>query len=538
MMKKTSSFLFLAAVLALLSGCGGKSSTGTGGATGNVPATGNDKHLIVVVNPDYESFDPAIAYEPYGSMIIHACYDNLVEFDGSLENLVPAVAESYGVSDDGLTYTFKLRSGIRFASGNPLTAADVRWSIERGINIKGNASFMAAGITGIDAPDDATVIFHVKERDPSFPIELAFNFFAILDSKTATAQGATNAPDAATTDTAKTWLDTHAVGSGPYQIESYTPKVAVVLVRNPHYWGKAPYYDKITVSTVTDSNTQLMMLRAGDVDIAFNLGAEQIKGLAGVSGITILDAQSLTSSFLLMNRDPAIGGPVANPKVQKAIRLALDYPGIQTIAGPGMHTPAAPFPLGLLGSLPPVNVSGYPKVAEAKALLAEAGVGSGFSTKLYVPTNTVVGVELLTLAQKLQHDLAAIGITAELVPENITISLETYRTGRQPLGLWYWSPDYPDNNSQLAFLPGNTVGLRANWTVAGNPTLAALGTQAASETDQATRIGLFNQIQQTMIEDTPFAMLLQHTSQYAVRTGLTGATYLELYQLDLKRIAE
>ncbi|GHV78778.1 ABC transporter substrate-binding protein [Spirochaetia bacterium] len=528
--------LFLAACLVsaalVFSFVGCKKKEGGGAAQGGV------KHLIIAVNPDYESFDPGIAYEPYGSMVIHACYDNLVEFEGSLENLKPAAAESFTVSADGLTYTFKLRNGLKFVSGNAFTSADVKWSIERGINLKGNSAFMADGIAGIDTPDAGTVVFRLKEKEPAFPIMLAFNFFAILDSKAAAAQGATSAANAATADTAKIWLDTNSVGSGPYQIESYTPQVEVVLVRNPHYWGTAPYYDRITISTVVDSNTQLMMLQKGDVDIAYNLEAEQIKGLSGASGITIKDAQSLTASFLLMNRDAKIGGPVANPRVQKAIRLALDYPGIQTIAGPGMNTPSAPFPLGLFGSLPPADVSGYPKAAEAKALLAEAGYANGFSTKLYVPTNNVVGVELLTLAQKIQNDLRAIGIQADLVPENVTISLETYRTGRQPLGLWYWSPDYPDNSSQLAFLPGNTVGLRANWTAESNPGLTALGKQVASESDNARRAALFGQIQQAMIEDSPFAMLLQHTSQYAIRSGLTGADYLELYQLDLKRITQ
>ncbi|MFP3090292.1 ABC transporter substrate-binding protein [Treponema sp. TIM-1] len=526
-------FLFLALLLASLSACKGKPAD-----EGEVSSGTGEKHLIIAANPDYESFDPGIAYEPYGSTVIHACYDNLFEFQGSLDNLVPAAAESYEISADGLTYTFKLRPNIRFVSGNPLSSADVKWSFERAINLKGNAAFMAEGITGIEAPDDSTVIVRLKETNPSFPIELTFVFFSILDSKAAAEQGATNAPDADVTDTAKTWLDTHSVGSGPYQIETYTPKVEVVLARNPNYWGPAPYYDRITISTVMDSNTQLMMLRAGDADIAFNLSAEQVKEIVGVPEITILDAQSLTTSFLLMNRDPAIGGPVADPRVQVAIRLALDYGGIQAFAGPGMTTPLAPFPVGLLGSLPSGDITGYPKVAEAKALLAAAGYADGFSTKLYVPTNTVVGVELVTLAQKLQNDLAAIGITTELVPENVTISLETYRTGQQPLGLWYWSPDYPDNNSQLAFLPGNSVGLRANWTADQNPALAALGKQAATEIDTAKRVELFTQIQQAMIEDTPFAMLLQHTSQYAVRTGLTGADYLELYLLDLKRIAE
>jgi peptide/nickel transport system substrate-binding protein len=527
----------MAGLLSLLSGCRARSETASAApAASAVSAVPAEKHLIIAVNPDYESFDPAIAYEPYASTIAHACYDNLVEFQGSFDNLVGAAAESYEVSGDGLSYTFRLRQGVKFVSGNLLTSADVKWSIERGINMKGNGAFMAEGITAIETPDDYTVVFRLRETDPSFPIELAFIFFSIMDSKAAAAQGATNAPNADIADTAKTWLDTHSVGSGPYQIQTYTPKVEVVLVRNPNYWGPAPYYDRITLSTVVDSNTQLMMLRAGDVDIAFNLDAEQIKSLAGVSGINIWDAQSLTTSFLLMNRDPKVGGPVADPRVQRAIRLALDYPGIQTIAGPRMNTPAAPFPLGLFGSLPPANVNGYPRTAEARALLAEAGYENGFTTRLYVPTNNVVGVELLTVAQKLQNDLAAVGIQVELVPENITISLESYRTGQQSLGLWYWSPDYPDNNSQIAFLPGNSVGLRANWTADQNPALAALGRAAASETDTAKRQALFGEIQQAMIEDTPFAVLLQHTSQYGVRTGITGADYLELYQLDLKRI--
>jgi peptide/nickel transport system substrate-binding protein len=507
------------------------------GGSGQKAQQADSKHLIVAVNPDFESFDSAIAYEPYGSLILHACYDSLVEFEGTLETLKPAAAESYSVSADGLSYTFKLRQGMKFVSGNAVTSTDIKWSVERAINLKGNGAFMTDGIAGIDTPDASTVVFRLKEKDPAFPIMLAFNTFDILDSKTVQAHGGTNAANAATADTAKTWLDNHSAGSGPYQLETYTPNVEVVLVRNPNYWGTAPYYDKITVSVVTDSNTQMMMLRAGDVDIAYNLGPEQVRSLEGIQGIEILTAQSLTASFLLMNRDSQVGGPVANLQVQKAIHLALDYAGLQTIAGRGMQTPSAPFPLGLAGSLPAANISGFPKTAEAKALLAQAGYPNGFSTKLYVPTNNVVGVELVTLAQKIQNDLAAIGISVELVPENITVSLETYRTGKQGLGLWYWGPDYPDNGSQLAFLPGNSVGLRANWQESANPQLAALGRQAAAETDTAKRNALFGQIQQIMLDDSPFIMLLQHSSQYAVKAGITGAGFLDLYQMDLKRIA-
>jgi peptide/nickel transport system substrate-binding protein len=417
-------------------------------------------------------------------------------------------------------------------------ADDVVWSVERAINLKGNGAFLTDGIASVKA-SDAGVVFVLKETDPAFLTKLSFVTFSIIDSETAKQHGATNAANAASADTARSWFDTASAGSGPYVLTSYTPNVEVVLSRNDNYRGPAPYYGTITLKTVTESNTQAMMLQKGDIDIAYNLGPEHIKQLQGKTGVSILTAQSFTASFLLMNRDAGIGGPVANPKVQKAIRYAIDYKGIQTIAGTNMATPQTPFPLGLAGSLPAMNVQGYPDIAKAKALLAEAGFAQGFSTKLYVPTNNVVGVELLDLAQKVQNDLAQVGIKAELVPEDIMISFDTYRDGRQPLGLWYWSPDYPDNSSQFAFLPGESVGgVRARWAAKDNPALAALGKQAATEVNDQKRLDLFKQIQNSLIDDSPFAMLLQHSSQYAVRTGVKGAEYIELYQIDLNQVRE
>jgi peptide/nickel transport system substrate-binding protein len=532
MMKKSFVVLLLALSLvvpAFLSAAGGGDRS--------APAPAAEKHLIVALNPDYESFDPAIAYEPTSAIVLGATYEVLFDYENDIENLTPRLAESYTVSEDGLSYTFTLRRGVVFVSGNPLTAADIKWSNERAINLKGNGSFRAAGIARIEAPDDYTVVYHLKAVDPTFPIKLASTFFSPLDSKTAIAQGATNAENAATADTARNWLDNNSIGTGPYRLESYTPKVEVILTRNPNYWGKAPYFDRITLKAVADSNSQAMMLRAGDVDIAYNLGPEQVRELRGVAGIDIIEARTLQTSFLLMNRDPAISGPVADPTVQKAIRLALDYPGIQTIAGAGMVTPPVPFPIGLLGSPAAADVRGYPKTAEAKNLLTQAGYPDGFSTKLYVPTTNLLGLDLVILAQKIQNDLAAIGIAAELVPENVTISLNTYRLGQQSLGLWYWNPDYYDNISQLAFLPGNTVGLRANWTAESNPALVSLSKAASVETDSAKRAVLFGQIAAALVEDSPFAVLLQINGQYAVRSGLKGAGY-HILRLDLPRIAE
>ncbi|MHB8076048.1 ABC transporter substrate-binding protein [Desulfosporosinus fructosivorans] len=533
-MKKRYGILLamLSLVLLLIAGCGGSKAVDT-----KQPASDSSKQLIMALDPDYETFDPGLAYEVYGLLVLHPVYDTLMQFEENLDAPKYGVAESHEVSKDGLSYTFKLRKGIVFAGGDALTAQDVKWSVERSINLKGNGAFLTDGITSIETPDANTVVFKLKEQDASFLTKLTYNAFGVIDSKLAIANGATNAPDAATSDKAKLWFDTHSAGSGPYVIESYTPKVEVVLARNKTYWGKAPYYDKVILKSIPDPGTQLMMLQKGDIDIAFNLGPEHVKQLQDKPGIQIKKAQSMTLTFLLMNRDPKIGGPIANPDVQKAIRLVLDYQGMQTIAGEGSVTPVAPFQVGFLGTLPPRDPKTAQNIEKAKELMKKAGYEKGFKTTLEVATLAVEGMNLPTLAQKIQNDLLQIGIETEIKTSDIMVALDPYRKGQQALSLWYWGPDYPDPNTQLAFLPGNSVGLRANWTAQMNPKLAELGKKASVETDKATRTKYLQEIQTMMDEDSAFDVLLQHARHYATRDNIVGTDYIDLYKINLKDVS-
>jgi ABC-type dipeptide transport system, periplasmic component len=497
------------------------------------------KQLIVALDPDYQTFDPGLAYEVYAMMALHPVYDTLMQFEGpSIDTPKDGLAESHSISADGLSYSFKLRKGVKFASGNPLTAKDVKWSIERSINLKGNGAFLAEGVESVSAPDDLTAVIKLKGKDSSFLTKLTSNVFMVIDSVTAQANGATNAADAQSSDKAKLWFDGHSAGSGPYVIESYTPQVEVVLARNKAYWGKAPYYDRIVLKSIKDPAAQLMMLQKKDIDVAFNLGPEQVKQVVGKKGIQVAKAQSMTLTFMLMNRDPSVGGPIANPDVQKAIRLALDYTGMQTIAGEGAVTPVAPFQVGFFGTLPARDTKKAQDLAKAKELMKKAGYEKGFKTTFEVSTQTVEGMDLPTLAQKIQSDLKQIGIETEIKTSDIMVALDPYRKGKQALSLWYWGPDYPDPNNQLAFLPGNSVGLRANWTAAMNPKLAALGEKTAVEVDPKARAADLKAIQESMDADSAFAVLLQHARQYAYLSELKNAYYNDTYKLDLVSMAK
>ncbi len=532
-MKRFLVWLLVAMVATSLAGCGGSKTPAVETPGQSEPTT---KTLIMALDPDYETFDPGLAYEVYAGLVLHSVYDTLMEFEDTIEVPKYGVAESHDVSSDGLVYTFNLRKNVQFASGNPVTAQDVKWSVERTINLKGNGAFLTNDIASIEAPDDHTVVFRLNAPDASFMAKLTYNGFAVIDSALAIENGATNAPDADTADKAKLWFDSKSAGSGPYIIESYTPKVQVVLARNEKYWGKAPYYDKIILKHIPDPGTQLMMLQKGDIDIAFNLGPEHIKLLEGKPDIALKKSQAMTITFMLMNRDPKIGGPVANPDVQKAIRLALDYEGIQAIAGEGSVTPVAPFQVGFLGTLPPRDPKKAQDIDRAKELLKKAGYENGFKTTLEVSTTTVEGMDLPTLAQKIQDDLLKVGIQAEIKTADIMVALDPYRKGEQTLSLWYWGPDYPDPSNQLAFLAGNQVGLRANWTAEMYPELFELGKKAAVEVDNNTRAKYLGEIQRLMDEDSAFAVLLQHARFYAVRDKVKGAEYIDSYKIDLRNV--
>jgi len=538
-LKRFLVWLCIVMLLASAAGCGGGTKTPPAQEKPAEPAAPakSEKTLIMALDPDYETFDPGLGYEVYVQLVLHPVYDTLMDFKDTIEAPKYGVAESHEVSKDGLVYTFKLRKNVKFASGNPLTSKDVKWSAERTMHLKGNGAFLTDGIASVEAPDDQTVVFKLKAPDASFLTKLTYNGFAVIDSALAIKNGATNAPDANTADKAKLWFDSHSAGSGPYVIESYTPKVEVVLTRNKNYWGKAPYYDKVILKSIPDPGTQLMMLQKGDIDIAFNLGPEHIKHLQGKTGITIKKAQAMTITFMLMNRDPKVGGPIANPDVQKAIRLALDYQGIQAIAGEGSVTPVAPFQVGFLGTLPPRDPKTAQNIDKAKELLKKAGYEKGFKTTLEVSTTTVEGMDLPTLAQKIQGDLLKIGIQTEIKTSDIMVALDPYRKGKQALSIWYWGPDYPDPNNQLAFLAGNSVGLRANWTAAMNPELAELGKKASVEVNNATRAKYLEEIQRKMDEDSAFAVLLQHARFYAVRDTVKGAEYIDSYKIDLLNVS-
>lgn len=485
---------------------------------------------------DTASLDPARAFETTPSIIHKATYETLVTFPpDSVDKIEPLLAKSWDISADGKTYTFSLRDGATFADNTPVTADDVVFSFNRTKNIKGNPSFLAATIESVTAKDPATVVVQLSQPDPAILAKMVFSAFAVVNSKVAKANGATDGADADKTDKAETYLNGTSAGSGPYVLEKWEKGVETILTRNPNYNGTAPTIERVIIRNIPEAATQKIQLEAGDIQIATDLSADQVGALESNPAVKVFQNLSDTMFFLLMNQDKTIGGPLSDPKVQQAVRLALDYEGIKALTGGQSVTPASVIPIGFAGAY---GEDKAPKrdLEKAKSLLAEAGQSS-LTAELEYPDFTYGGVNFGTLAQKVQADLAEAGVTVTLKPAELQTALENYRNGKESFGLWLWGPDYRDALDYVEFLPDGVVGKRLNWTDANaDQTIKDIRDKVKVETDDAARAKLFGQMQDYLQAQGPYAPVLQSGAQVGLSAKLTKFVYNPQWRIDFTQL--
>lgn len=488
---------------------------------------------------DSASLDPARAYETTPGIVNRVAYQTLVTFpDNSVETIIPMLAEKWEISSDGKTYTFTLNANARFSDGSPVTAEDVVFSLNRTKNIKGNPSFLAANFASVEAENATTVVLTLTEPDAATLSKLIFPAFSIVNKKLVTANGGTDAADADTTDKAEQWLNANSAGSGPYKLEKWERGVETVLVANPGFWGKAPAIERVIIRNLPEAAAQKTALEAGDIDLALGLGADQIGGLQTNPNISLFEGLRETVVFLIFNNDPAIGGQLADAKVQRAIRLALDYEGMQALGGGKTVIPPSMMPLGFPGAWP-AEKAPTRNVEEAKKLLAEANASS-LTVDLDYPDTTLVGINFGTFAQKVQADLAEVGITVNLKPAALQPALEKYRSGQQPFGLWLWNPDFIDATDRLAFLPeGKVGGTRANWKNSNSSAdIQQLRDEAKAVTTDEQRNAVWDKIQAYMETNSPYAALVQPSLQIAHSSALKGYVYHPAWEVDVSLISK
>ncbi len=487
-------------------------------------ATPKDMFVMATLLDEFTSLDPGEIYELVPEEYVANTYDRLVRVDlADPAKFNGDVAQSWQVSPDGLTYTFKLRPGLAFHSGNPLTADDVAWSIQRTVLLdKGPAAVLAGlGLTKanvlqrVKKLDDATVSITTDQKyAPTFVLNVLGAWPAsVLDRKLLLSHQQGN-------DFGNGWLKTNEAGSGAYRLVKWAANDSLVLQRFDGY--RLPLAMKrIVLRHVPEAASQRLLLENGDVDAARDLSPDDLLAVQKSGKAKVTPSPQATLLYLGLNtKNPTL----AKPDVQEALKWLVDYSGIQSHVVKTTYQVHQTFlPDGFLGTLArnPYRLD----VAKAKALLAKAGVPDGFTVTMDVRND----YPYTDIAQAVQANFAQAGVKVRLIPGDNKQTLAKYRARQHDIYIGEWSADYidPHSNAQgFAWNPDNSdqssyrmLAWRNAWNI---PQLTAQTQAALAEPSAARRAQLYQAMQQDVLARSPFVILFQKVAQVATRPGVSG----------------
>ncbi len=497
-------------------------------AAASVPVqaeTPKDTLVIAKQIDDIITLDPAEVFEFTGGEVIANVYDRIFTFEAEdTATLLPGVAESYSVSDDGKTITLKIRPGQKFHSGNPVTAEDVAFSLQRVILLDKTPAFILSQLGWtkdnvkdlVKATDELTAELTITEDfGPSFVLNtLSAGVGSVVDKKTVLEHEKDG-------DLGYEWMKANSAGSGPFVLKSWKANESVTLEANPEYRHGAPKVKRVVIRHVPEASAQRLQLEKGDIDIARNLTADQIQGIAGNPDIKVEPYPKADVYYLGLNQKNEY---LSKPQVRQAIRWLVDYQGMADSFLKGRFQVHQSFwPAGFFASL--TDTPYKLDVDKAKALLAEAGYPDGFSVKFDAPNVT----PFAEVAQSVQETLGKAGIKAEIIPGEQKQVITKYRARNHDIVLLYWSPDYMDphsNADSFARNPDNAddakskpLAWRNAWDI---PEITKQTDAAARERDPEKRKGMYLDLQKKLQEDGPFVIMFQSTELVARRGTVSG----------------
>jgi len=374
----------------------------------------DDQLLIGMSMNNLLSLDPAAATGLDAATVACNLYDSLLEVDaGNATRLKPSLAQAWELGDGGRRLTFRLRTDVRFASGQPLTAAHAAWSLQRvlRLNLAMASVWKSYGFTAgnadasIRAEDAQTLVLDLPQpTDPTLVLmTLATSISGyVLDRDTVLAHEQRG-------DLGHAWLTTHAAGSGPFELEDWRPKELLTMRRAARYWQPAAKLRRVVFRHMTESQTLRLMLMRGDLDIAGGLSAPDVRALAKRPDLVVEEVRRATMYYVAVNaRHPRF----ADERVRRAVlRHLIDFQGVAGSVLPFYgELQMRPVPPGLPASLPQPAYTFDP--AAARRLLAEAGMPGGFDTTIRV----VAEAPFTGIATSLQATLAEAGIRASILP--------------------------------------------------------------------------------------------------------------------------
>ena len=441
--------------------------------------------------------DPVLNDANVDIWILSNLYDTLLLPTDDGKGVQPGLASAYAVAPDGKSVTLTLREGTKFSDGSPITAEDVKWSLDRARDPKeGIWNFIDGSIASVDVKDPTTVVLTLKQPDPTIIPGLSVFNNAIMPKKLFEA-----APGATLDDKAKSFAE-HPVGSGPFAFQSWSRGQTMKLVKNPYYWrqgsdGKPlPYLDGVTFEILPDDATRILKVQSGELDGAEFIPFSRVEELKADPKLDMELFPSTKVAYGNWNVRPKLkdgsDNPLSNEKVRLALNTAADKDAIIAIVTHGVGTPmssymssATPFHTGT-GTEFPYDLD------KAKALLKEAGFEKGFRFPCFVLAGNV---DEIGIATALQQMWSQIGVTLNIQQvDNATLTAR-FRAGDFSMRLGYWTDDIADPSeitSYFGYFP-NIESQHSGWK---NDAFDALFDASQQELDVKKRADQYARMQE------------------------------------------
>jgi peptide/nickel transport system substrate-binding protein len=514
LMKKSRLFLTLICTFLLtlaLVGCSSKEAGESGEAE---PVEQAEKEVFVFARGgDAVSLDPSEVTDSESENVSQSILETLVTFAEGKTTIEPLLATKWVESDEGLTYTFTLREGVKFHDGTDFNADAVVYNFERWMNAGDQDKFymygsiFGEGLESVEAVDEHTVKFTLKNLQPTFLKSIALTPFSISSPAAIEKHGDE--------------YSNNPVGTGPFSFEEWRRNDRVVLNKNEQYWLDGfPKVDQVIFRTIPDNSARLNALLSGEIDMMDGLDPGSIEQIEADENLQILSRPPLNIGYLGLN---VTREPFDNKLVRQALNHAVDKNAMIEAFFAGQAIPAK-------NPIPP-TVEGYNDEIEpyafdpekAKALLAEAGYPDGFEIELWaMPVSRPYMPDANRVAEFLQASFADIGVTAKIVTYEWATYLDKAVAGEADSFILGWTGANGDADDFIYSLwHEDNIG-SLNSTFYANEELNKVLNEARSITDQEKRNELYKKAQEIMHEDPPIIPLVHTTPVLAARADVKG----------------
>jgi peptide/nickel transport system substrate-binding protein len=476
-----------------------------------------DDILVVGQIAEPKSLDPQAVTAVNDFRILINLYDGLVRYKSGTLQVEPALAESWTISEDGRTYTFRLRQGVSFHDGTPFNARAVKFNFDRMLD-KDHPfhdtgpfplAFFFQAIQSTEVLDDHTVRFHLDAPYAPLLSNLAYPTGLLISPAAVKRYGKE--------------IGRHPVGTGPYRFKDWQGNRHVILERNADYWDGAPRLNTVVFRPITDANTRVTEMLSGGIDLMVEVPPDNVATFAGDERFRMYEQAGPHLWFLILN---AKDGPFADRRMRQAVNYAINKQSLVDNVLQGTATVAnGPTPAAF-GWAHNDGLAPYPYDPEKARALIKAAGQEGAELTFYVTEGGSGMLNPVAMGTAIQADLAKVGLK---------VNIETYEwntflgkvnpglAGKADMAEMAWMTNDPDTLPYLALRTGawpDKGGFNSGYY--SNPQVDALLEQARRSTDQAERARLYKQMQTIVHEDAPWAFIANWKQNAAAASRVKG----------------